>query len=202
MKSIFDYETLSKIRVIGIFGQSGSGKTALSFRILDEFKGKKEIYFVAHPQPYLIETLGYNNIDSISEIQNLDNCVVYWDEPQLSIAVKDYKKGIMVSKVCSLARQKGINLIMSSSDTRTFSTAVEAYIDGWIVKDIDYSMTKQRSKIRDIICKHSLIDPSAFSLKKDFFIFESRTLRELNGKYKFNLSPNWSEELSNAYSNS
>lgn len=190
-------EAVKKLKAIGVFGTTGSGKTALVFKLLEQFN--RPVYFVRHPKPELIEVFGYQNLLSLDEIERLSDCVIYWDEPSTYLSVSDFKKNQIICKIMSLARQRNITLIVSSSDTRAFIKGTEAYIDGWIVKDIEYSMTKQRSQIRKVIQDNSLISPEDFRLNVNEFLFYSRNLRDMNGKHTFELPEGWTEELSTPY---
>jgi hypothetical protein len=182
---------------IVVYGSTGSGKTALVYSILSKIEDKT-IYFVAHPKPKIIEQFGYVNLNSIEELEGLQNCVIFWDEPQLSLNVAEYKRDMALARVLSLARQRSILMIFATSDTRLLSPRVEAYIDYWCIKDCDYSMTKQRGRVRNIIQKNSLIMPEGFKLEQNSFLLDSRKL-QLNGRYQFELIDNWCEELSKPY---
>jgi len=190
-------ETFKEARSIVVYGSTGSGKTALVYSILSKIEDKK-IYFIAHPKPKIIEQFGYVNLNSIEELEGLQNCVIFWDEPQLSLNVAEYKRDMALARVLSLARQRNILMIFATSDTRLLSPRVEAYIDYWCIKDCEYSMTKQRSRVRNIIQKNSLIMPEGFKLSSNEFLLDSRKL-QLNGRYEFELIDNWSEELSKPY---
>ena len=188
---------LSKTKAIFIAGSCGAGKSCLAYSLLEKFN--KQIYFVRHPKPELIEAFGYNNLLSLDEIEHLSDCVIYWDEPGTYLSVSDFKKNQILCKILSLARQRNITLIISTSDTRAFIKGTEAYFDCWIVKDIEYSMTKQRSQIRKVIQDNVLISPEDFRLNVNEFLFYSRNLREMNGKHTFDLPTGWTDELSTPY---
>ena len=198
MENIIQRKYLDEVRTIAVYGDCGSGKTALVYKILKEFKDKP-IYFIKHPKPELIEKLGYKNIRSIENLEKLQDCVVYYDEPQLTTNIYDNKTNSIIAKVCSLARQRNITLIISSSDTRVFTKHNESYFDLWLIKDVDYSMVKNGSKIRKAIKDNSILDPDGFSLEQNEFISESRKLSELNGKHAFELIKEWNDELSKPY---
>ena len=199
MKKLLTKKNLEKIKVIAIYGDIGTGKTALAYLMVKLFK--KPIYFLKHPRPEIIEKLGYANLASLEEIERLQDCVIYWDEPQLSTTIYDKKANKIIANVCSLARQLNITLIISSSDTRVFTRHNEAYFDLWLIKDVDYEMVKQGSKIKKAIKNNSKFEPSGFRLEINEFIAESRKLREFNGKHIFELPKKWSEEFSKPYRN-
>ena len=192
-------DVLEKVQMISIFGKIGSGKTALAFKLLEWLADKKPIYVIKHPQPKLIEEFGYINIESINDIEKLSDCVVYFDEPQLALDVADYKRDRIMARVCSLARQRDIKLIISTSDSRLLSPRVEAYIGLWLIKDCEFALTKQRSMLRHIIIKNSLVSPDGFKLKDNEFVADTREHYTINGTHTFTLPDNWSDELSKAY---
>jgi len=142
-------ENLEKIKIIAIYGDIGTGKTALAYLIINLLK--KPVYFLKHPKPEIIEKLGYTNLASLEEIERLQDCVIFWDEPQLTSPIYDKKANRIVANVCSLARQLNITLVIASSDTRVFTKHNEAYFDLWCVKDVDFEMVKQGSKIKKAI---------------------------------------------------
>lgn len=193
----------SEFRTIAIFGNVGSGKTSLAFRILKTLNQEvpnKTVYFVKHPRPELIAQFGYKNLNSLEEITKLQDCIVYIDEAQLlSAAVAEYKRDMIITKVLSLARQRDIIFIISSSDTRTFGKRVEAYFDLWLVKDIDFSMTKQRSMIREVLKSNAFIAPEEIHLEKNEYLFHNRKNPSWNGRKTFELIDEWTEELSKPY---
>jgi DNA replication protein DnaC len=55
---LLTYDNLSKVRTIAIFGDPGSGKTSLAYKILEIFKDKKQVYFMKHPNKKLISKFG------------------------------------------------------------------------------------------------------------------------------------------------
>lgn len=197
--NVLRYDVLKNIKTIAIYGETGSGKTALAYKILSEFEGKKTIYFMKHPKPYLIAQKGYKNLVSLEAIQSLQDCVIYMDEPQLFLSVYDHSSNKIIAKVCSLARQRGITLVISSSDTRVFSKWNESYFDLWLIKDLDYSSVKQGSKIRKAYKDNAMIDPNGLRLAKNDFISESRILSEFNGIHHFELTKDWCDEFSTPY---
>ncbi len=200
MKKLLTKENLEKIKIIDIYGDTGTGKTGLAYKIIELFN--KKVYFLKHPKPEIIEKIGYQNLTSLEEIERLQDCIIFWDEPQLSTPIHDKKTNRIIANVCSLARQLSITLIIASSDTRVFTKHNEAYFDLWLIKDVDFEMIKQGSKIRKAIKNNSRFEPSGFRLEDNEFVAESRKLREFNGKHTFKLPKIWSEEHSKPYRNS
>lgn len=200
MKKLLTRKNLEKIKTIAIYGDTGSGKTALAYKIIEQFD--KKVYFLKHPKPEIIEKLGYTNLTSLEEVERLHDCVIFWDEPQLSTPIYDKKANRIIANVCSLARQLNITLIIASSDTRVFTKHNESYFDLWLVKDVDFEMVKQGSKIKKAIRNNSRFEPSGFRLEDKEFIAESRKLREFNSKHTFELPKNWGEKHSMPYRNS
>jgi len=193
------YENLIKVHTIALYGDIGTGKTSLAYSVIEAFDGKKPIYFMKHPKPHLIKPLGYMNLTSLDELERLQDCVIYWDEPQLSLSIYDHKANKVIANVCSLARQLGITLIISSSDTRVFTKHNEAYFDLWLIKDVDYMMVKNGSKIKKAIKKNCKFEPRGFRLEINEFIAECRKLREFEGKHTYGLPKVWTEKLSKPY---
>ena len=198
-KKVLTRKNLEKVKTIAIYGDTGSGKTALAYTIIELFN--KKVYFLKHPQPEIIEKMGYINLTSLEEVERLQDCLIFWDEPQLSTAIYDKKANRIIANVCSLARQLDITLVIASSDTRVFTKHNESYFDLWLIKDVDFEMVKQGSKIKKAIRNNSRFEPSGFRLEDDEFISESRKLRDFNGKHVFKLPTNWNEKHSKPYRN-
>lgn len=193
-------ELLNKSKSIIVYGITGSGKTALVYKILSLIN-EKSIYFIGHPKPNLIKSFGYDEIADLSDIDNnnIENSVIYIDEPQLVLDSSDNKRDSILAKLLSLARQKDNIFIISTSDTRLLSPKVESYFELWFIKNCDYSMTKQRSKVRKIIKKNCLL-PEGFYANINEFLFESPQ-KIFNGRYNFTLIPEWTEKLSKPFKN-
>ena len=190
-------ENLKKVKTIAIYGDIGTGKTALAYKILEIID--KPVYFIKHPKPELLKAFNYANLHSIEELERLQDVCIYWDEPQLTTSIYDRKTNSVIAKVCSLARQLNITMIISSSDTRVFTRHNEAFFDVWLIKDVDYEMVKNGSKIKKAIRDNVKFDPSGFRLLINEYISYSRKLRKFNGKHTFTLPKNWSDELSKPY---
>ena len=165
---------------------------------MEAFKDRP-IYFLKHPKPFLLKEIGFNNLNNIEALQGLQDCIVYIDEPQLILNIYDKKANKIIAQVCSLARQRNILLIISSSDTRVFSKWNESYFDLWLVKDLDFSMVKQGSKIKKIYKDNSILDPNGLRLSLNEYLSDSRSLSDFNGRHKFTPSNIWNEDLSTPY---
>ena len=192
-------EDLVKVNTIAIYGAIGTAKTSLAYKIIEQLKEDREIYFFKHPKPELIIAMGYKNLRSLEDLERLQDCVLYIDEPQLTIAIYDKKANRIIANMCSLARQLGIILIISSSDTRVFTKHNESYFDLWLIKDTDYSMVKKGSMVRKAIKDNVRFDPDGFRLEKNEFLSQSRTLRDINGKHTFTKPTGWNEKHSKPY---
>ncbi len=196
----FNFKEVLKLGSILIIGARGTGKTALGFRILEEaLKNKITIYIYKHPRAELIKPLGFKILHSFEQLVYLNDCVVFVDEPQLVMPRHSNKNNEALQRLLSIIRQRNITMIFSTNDSRWVNKALESYIDGWFVKDIDYSTLKQGSKIKKIIRNNSLIEPEYKRLTVERFLFSARNLMELNGEYEFRPASFWNEDLSNAF---
>jgi len=197
---LLNAENLNKVRAIAIYGDCGSGKTALAYKCIEAMKPlNRQVYLVQHPKVELIEEFGWQNLSNIEEMEYLQDCIIYIDEPQLKISIYDKRANEVIAKMCSLARQRNIILIISSSDTRCFTKHNESFFDLWLVKDLDYEMVKQRSKIKKIVQANTFLDARGFRLKVNQFLSYSRALRKFNGLHTFDLSKNWTEKHSKPF---
>jgi hypothetical protein len=190
-----------KHKVIGIFGNTGSGKTSTAFKILEYFKGEtdKKIYVYKHPQPNLIEVYGFELLNTLELLDELQNCVLFIDEPQLHLPKYETRSNHIFERLMSLCRQRDITLIFSTSDTRYINRSLEAYIDGWFIKDLRFDMVKNGSFIKEVIKRNSLITPNGFKLRNNQVLYSNRNNPDIEFKFNIEEASFFSEELSCAY---
>lgn len=193
---------LNDLKVMFITSDTGEGKTAISYYFLENLKKYKEIYVFKHPKPELVTKLGYKNMYSIDEIENLRNVILWVDEPQIVFPKYEKRGSIVLNKLLSLSRQKDIVLILSTSDTRYITASEEFYVSTYIIKKIDYQMIKRGSKVKQIINDVSVLTPEGFSdnIKLNEFVFYNRRLKEMNGKHTFRLPKFFNESYSKPFS--
>lgn len=195
----FNYSKLHTKKIILIFGETGSGKTALAHKCLDNIKDKKEVYVYKHLIPKAITEIGFKNISSISQISELRNCAVWVDEPQLLFPREDKRTNNFLLKLYTLARQRGITLVLSTSDSRWVNKSTESFVNSWFIKDAEAELLKNGSKIKNIIKNNSPFGLIDFRLNKDEFLYYDRDEIDKQGKYKFKPSKYWCETLSTPY---
>ncbi|MBC8282210.1 MAG: ATP-binding protein, partial [Nitrospinae bacterium] len=99
----FDWSTC---KVVSIVGETGSGKTATCYSIMDQIK-EKEKYVVDHPTPDILSPSGVVNIPDLS-MDELCDCVLWIDEPQLIFPKYQKKNNDHLMMLYSLARQRDI----------------------------------------------------------------------------------------------
>jgi len=188
------------IKIMAVIGSTGSGKTALSFKYLDNLKAEgKEIYILNHPRPSQVTDRGFKIMYSIEEIQDKQNIVLFIDEPQLHLPVYEKRNNDLLMRLFSIARHREIILILATSNTRYINKGIESYIDTWIIKDIDYMSVKNGSVIKHIIKNYSLIDPRGFKLNINQYILFNRQQPSLNGLKTFNKPSYYSDSYSKPY---
>ena len=188
----------NRCKVISVVGNTGSGKTATCFNILAKCEGRKK-YIVDHPYPEALDGTGVENIPCIS-FEEISDCVVWVDEPQLVYPKYEKRNNDGLLMMCSLARQRDITLMFSTSDTRWINKGMEAYVDTWIIKNLDFTMVKQGSVIKKIISqKYHNIMPSTFKLEKNEAIMYCPDQLSRPEKVKIELPQFWSETLSKPY---
>jgi hypothetical protein len=196
--NIFQYDNPLSIVV---FGDRGSGKTALSHCINDKIRQVKNrpVYVFKHPRPDLMTNIGYKNISALSDIKKLQNCVLWLDEPQLSLPKIEARNNETLAQILSIGRHSNIILVITTSDSRWVNKHLESYIDLWIIKDTDYTMIKNGSKIRNIIKEYENFSPESFELQKNEYLLYMRKNKEFQGKYTFQLPKYYSQEYSKTY---
>jgi hypothetical protein len=185
-------------KVIAVVGHTGSGKTASCFNILSNIKDRSR-YVVDHPFPEALEGTGVENIASIN-FEDLSDSAVWIDEPQLVFPKGEKKSNDALMMMCSLARQRDITLIFSTSDTRWINRGMESYVDTWLIKNLDFNLVKQGSITQKIIKqKYYNIMPSTFKLKVSEGILYCPAQMDRPIKIEVPLPPYWSEKLSKPY---
>lgn len=183
-------------RCICCVGDTGSGKTATCFKILEKITNKDK-YIYKYPTPEILDEFDIYNLDQLN-FDELIDCAFYIDEPQLSVVSPNDKTGLI--RLLSLARQRDILVLMSTSDTRWITKSLESYIDCWIIKDLDYKTVKQGSLIKQIINEHyHNIMPQTFKLDNNKAIFYARKTHGQPIMLDIALPKNWSMEVSKPY---
>lgn len=192
---MFDW---NKSKVIAVVGHTGSGKTAACYNILDAFKSRTK-FVVDHPYPEALKGTGIQNIPNINFDEVLDS-VVWVDEPQLVFPKGEKKSNDALMMMCSLARQRDVTLLFSTSDTRWINRGMESYVDTWMIKNIDFNLIKQGSVTQKIIKqKYHNIMPSAFKLNVDEAILYCPHQMDRPTKINVPLPTYWTEALSKPY---
>lgn len=197
-KDEIDFSVIDNITSLAVVGRRNSGKTALAYHVLGH--AKKPVYFFRHPKPHIVRALGYHILHNFEQITKLSDCVVYIDEPQLFIKKYDKKANDGLLELLSIARQRNVCIVLSSSDTRFITKGLEAYIDVWLVKDIETELVKRGSLVSKIIRKNAIIDADGFTQAQAQFLFYSRDYPQWDGQHEFNLPTFWSEAHSKPFS--
>ncbi len=191
------HEELTKIahnfKTIAIVGGLGVGKTCLSFSFLEQIKKKKTVFIFKHPNHKLIETRGYKMLYEFGQIEHLQDCAIYIDEPQLIIKRYEKKSNIALEALMTLARQRNITLMLSTADTRFITRGIEYFVDLWCVLDINADLVKRGSTISHIIKKNALITTAEWRLPIGKYYSDSRKNFKLNDLNEFK-QPKWFDD--------
>lgn len=194
-----DWKEINKsVKSIAIVGNTGTGKTAMVYNILD--KSDKIVYWHKHPSLELLKERGYKPLHRLADLERLGDCVVVIDEPQLYMATYDKRSNVVLMRVLSLCRQRNITLIISTSDTRFVTRGIESYMDIWIIKDLYFDLVKQGSIIKKIVKDFSYIDFEGKKLNVEEYIFFSRIYEDYNGQQVFEQPAYFDERHSKPYS--
>jgi hypothetical protein len=192
---MFDW---NKAKVIAVVGHTGSGKTASCYNIMDSMKGRSK-YIVDHPFPEALAGTGIENIPNVN-FEDVCDSAVWIDEPQLVFPKGEKKSNDALMMMCSLARQRDVTLMFSTSDTRWINRGMESYVDTWLIKNLDFNLVKQGSITQKIIKqKYYNIMPSSFRLENSEGILYSPSQLERPVKVNIPLPRYWSEKLSKPY---
>lgn len=193
-----DWKQISKsVKSIAIVGRTGTGKTAIAYKVLESFN--KEVYIFRHPNIRLLNERGFRQLYELSAVEHLKDCVIMIDEPQLYIPSYETKANAVLMKLLSLCRQRNITLVIATSDSRFINRGLESYIDVWIVKDLEFDLVKQGSIIKKIVKNNAFIIVDGFSLELKEYLFYSREFNCFNGKHTFELPLYFDERYSKPY---
>ena len=188
----------NKCKVVSVVGETGSGKTATCYSIMDKIKGRKK-YIVDHPYPQILERSGITNLPELS-MDDIYDCCVWIDEPQLVFPKYQKRNNDHLMMLYSLARQRDITLLLSTSDTRWINKGMEAYVDTWLIKNLDFDLVKQGSVIKKIIAqKYHNIMPKGFRMNQTEAIIYCKAQLERPHKINVPLLKYWSEKYSKPY---
>ena len=193
-------EINKSVKSIAIVGRTGTGKTAIAYKILEAFD--KVIYIFRHPNPKLLNERGFRQLYEFSAFENLSDCVVFIDEIQLYISIYETKSNMVLMRLLSLCRQRNITLIISTSDTRFITRGLESYFDVWIVKDLEFDLVKKGSIIKKIVAENVHIIVDGFRLSNEEYLFYSREFEQFKGKHTFELPLYWNDNYSKPYAES
>jgi hypothetical protein len=188
------FKNIHNKKIILVYGITRSGKTALSYKLIEHIKKFKPIYIYKHPLPSAIKELGFNYLKSINQLSGLLDCCVYIDEPQFYFPREDKKNNDFLQKLFTIAGQRNLTLIFSTSDSRWVNKKTEEFVESWFIKDCEPYLIKNGSKIKYIIKENNLFGLSDFKLNKEEFLFYDRG-EDLEGKFKFNLPSFWNENI-------
>lgn len=195
-------EVIQEINSVVIYGGKGSGKTSLAHRILGYMRKytKRDIYCFNYPKVNLIKKLGWKNMHSIEEMNRLKGVTLYIDEPQHFFKLYEGRGNEALAKLLTLARQRDIFLIISTSMTQFVTRMLEGQIDVYCIKDIDPDLIKQGSRAKKIINDYCTLDIDGFKLEVNEYLFYCRKFYErFKGRYTFKLPVYWNDEYSRPF---
>ena len=188
----------SSCKVIYVVGETGSGKTASCYSVIDQIKGKKK-YILDHPTPSILKPSGLINLPELS-MDEICDCVLWIDEPQLVFPKYQKRNNDHLMMLYSLARQRDITLLLSTSDTRWINKGMESYVDTWLIKNLDFELVKQGSVIKKIIAqKYHNIMPKSFRMNQSEAILYCPNQLDRPQRIEIPLPKYWSEKFSKPY---
>lgn len=188
---------VDKVNAVGIIGGQQTGKTAISFTLMAQ--SKKPVYVLRHPKPYLIQALGYHMIYNLSDIEKLQDCIIFIDDIQLVLPTYDKRANDGLLRLLSKSAQKGITLVFTTNDTRFVTRGLESYVNVWIIKDIEAELVKQGSLMKKVIKRYIGSDISGFRLEPNEYLFYARNYPELEGVRTFEPPFYFNEEFSKSF---
>jgi energy-coupling factor transporter ATP-binding protein EcfA2 len=191
---------LQGVKVVVVLGATGSGKTALMHRTADSLHEttSRKVYVYRHPTPQILPK-HYAQLYRFGDVEHLRDCILWLDEPQLSLPKYDKHQNDTMLRLFSLCRQRNITVIIGTSDTRYVTRGMEAYVDEWMLKDLEPSMVKNGSMAKKIIKDSVLLDIDGYSCAVDEFVRYNRSSPQHNGRHCFALPSYWTNAHSTPY---
>lgn len=184
-----------------IVGSRNSGKTALSHLIVDRLRAetKRPVYVFRYPREDLLKPIGYRNLKEIGAVEHLSNCILYLDEPQITIPRGEHKNNEILFELLTICRHRDITLVITTSDTRWVNKGLESYVDITFIKDIEYEFIKNGAMAKKIIKMNTALSPEDFKLEKNEYLMYFRKDAEYQGKFENVLPSYWSEGYSKPF---
>jgi hypothetical protein len=197
----FWIKVLPYIRILVCIGDMGTGKTALSFKILEYAKKiNKKVCVFKWPNREDIEKCGYMWTDDIDELFALNDAILYIDEPQWTVGGKHEKRlNEHFEKMMTLTRQKNITIILSTFDTRWINLSLEGSVSHWIIKSIELDTIKRTSYVKKIIKEIYPIAYKKLILPKNQYLFYSKYDGSYNGLHSFKKPSYFTDKFSCAF---
>ncbi|MBU0963219.1 MAG: hypothetical protein KKD48_04925 [Nanoarchaeota archaeon] len=195
-------EVVKEVNSVVVYGAKGTGKTAFSHRVLGYIRKytNRPIYCFSYPKPNLIKKIAWKNMRSIEEMNRLRGVALWIDEPQNYWKLYDGRSNEALAKLLSLARQRDIFLVLSTSLSQWVTRMLEGQIDVWVIKDTDPDLIKQGSRAKKIIQDNCTLDIDGFKLEENEYLFYCRKFYDrFNGRYTFELPKYWNDEYSKPF---
>lgn len=195
----WDYlPTIPAIKVVAVVGDTGSGKTAACLGVLEAYKAAgRRVAAYQFPRADILARSGIADVKSPWALGNLRDCVVWIDEPHISLPKA--RAGDFLTELLSLARQNSVVLLFSTSDTRWFTAKIECYVDGTIIKDLNPKFAKRNGVVHEALSTTSRFGLDGFRLEVNEHIFHCRKAPEHCGRHTAGLPLCWDEKLSTAW---
>ena len=102
-------------------------------------------------------------------------------------------------KLYTLAGQRNITLIFSTSDSRWITKGTESFVSTWFVKDCEADLLKNGSRIKNVIKLNFTFGLIDFKLNPNEYLYYDRADTARSGQYVFNTPWFWHEVLSTPY---
>ena len=183
-----------------VAGCRGSGKTALSFRLLENIKSQtnRSMFAVGFPNQNLPNWI--NHAETIDEIPN--GSVVLWDEAGITLNQTSTFNTVTrdVSNLLKIARHKDLSLIFISQNVGNLNLNVVRMIDiAFLLKDSLWQQFTDRGFIRKLYENIKISEhPFDYSTNGQVYIIDS----EFTGMMNFKLPSFWTSEISKSFANS
>ncbi|MFA5407117.1 MAG: AAA family ATPase [Candidatus Nanoarchaeia archaeon] len=186
-----------EVRSIIVLGAIRTGKTSLVYHILSHMK--RPVFVYKHPKPELIEALGYHQMYGLGEVESMQDCVIWIDEPDVYFPAYDKQVNHTLIKLLSLCGQRGITLIISTSNDRFVQKSIEAYVECWCLKNLDFRSLKNGSQPKRIVLDNVYLNIDGFALSNNEYLLYCPRFKQFNGRRSFKPVEFFTDEYSKPY---
>lgn len=159
---------------VAVLGDRNSGKTNLSFYLMNKYKGKKQKYLFGYPK----DIDGYKHLSDWGDIYKVTDSIIFIDEIQRYIKIYDKRANSQLLEFISFLAHQNNTLIFTTQLSQFITKGVEASIQTWCIKELDVGSLKNGCKVKRILrnTKDPRITDEAMAININEFVAYDKTM--------------------------